>query len=118
MTEVWVWTNLLFNITPSVSAHNAYKIYSPRSLLLYLLGYGISSISLLGSWTHHWNCGKEVLGVALCTDGACVDDIDLSICGVDSVTGTSVDPQLAGSIAGKINLLFLIYWTLNLVWTW
>ena len=62
-------------------------------------------------------CGKVVLGVAVCTYGACVGDSDLSIHGVDSATGTSgvVRPVLEGSTAGHMNLLFLVYQAPELV---
>ena len=58
--------------------------------------------------------------MVVCTDGASVGDSDLSICGVDSVTGTSsvAGPGLAGSTAGWMNLLFLIFQAPELVWTW
>ena len=40
--------------------------------------------------------------MAVCTDGACVGESDLSILGMDRATGTSgmVDPGPAGSTAG------------------
>ena len=61
--------------------------------------------------------GKVVLGVAMCTDGSCVDDNDLSIHGADSTTGTSdvVGPGQAGSTAGYMNILFLVYQAPELV---
>ena len=58
-----------------------------------------------------------VLDVSVHSDGACVGDSDQSNHGVDSTTGTSsvVDPGLAGSTAGQMNLLFLVYQAPKLV---